>query len=525
MEDALIIVGDKGPLQTKIIWCIIGSASLSLIQSIAFAFLTKKPNFLCKINDDLNSIYHECEYNKQLFCSNPSTITYKKDPSKSIINLTYSFDLICDRESYIPLIGSVFFFGSILGCITLSSLPDKFGRKRIFQFLLCLSCISNILCLFSFNPTQLLLIIFISGFTSFVYGMSSIMVSEYVARDISGIIMGLVNSMYPVTGILISIFFYFFKNWRILFFVASIPFCLLSYWSLIYMVESVRWLNSQGKTEEIISTLDQIAKINNTEKEWNDYKPKMEQFLQKNTKKTSKGNSQINLSIIEILQLKSQQKKIFLLSIIWFITAFYFYGIILNLEHLGGNIYVDSIMAFAAEMISEMSSGWLSNIFGRIIIMRYGSYLGAIGFFLFTFFDFSIVIKSFLIFLTTFGFAAIFNVIYIYSPEVIPTPIRGMVCSSLFLLSRLGACIVAPISSLVGNYINYLFSLAGIITAGITYFLDESLGEPIIDEIPEFEGMASFKSGKVESNEMNSIIDRGPVSSKYFISDIFRKYN
>ena len=90
------------------------------------------------------------------------------------------------------------------------------------------------------------------------------MVSEYVARDISGIIMGLVNSMYPVTGILISIFFYFFKNWRILFFVASIPFCLLSYWSLIYMVESVRWLNSQGKTEEIISTLDQIAKINNT---------------------------------------------------------------------------------------------------------------------------------------------------------------------------------------------------------------------------------------------------------------------
>ena len=55
--------------------------------------------------------------------------------------------------------------------------------------------------------------------------------------------------------------------------------------------------------------------------------------------------------------------------------------------------------------------------------------------------------------------------------------------------------------------------------------LDESLGEPIIDEIPEFEGMASFKSGKVESNEMNSIIDRGPVSSKYFISDFSRKYN
>ena len=109
MEDALIIVGDKGPLQTKIIWCIIGSASLSLIQSIAFAFLTKKPNFLCKINDDLNSIYHECEYNKQLFCSNPSTITYKKDPSKSIINLTYSFDLICDRESQINLVEKEYF--------------------------------------------------------------------------------------------------------------------------------------------------------------------------------------------------------------------------------------------------------------------------------------------------------------------------------------------------------------------------------------------------------------------------------
>ena len=523
MDEALIVVGDKGPLQTKIIWCVIGSASLSLIQSIGFAFLTKKPVYLCKINDDLNSIYHECEYNKQLFCQNQNSITYKKDPSKSIINFTYSFDLICDRENYIPLIGSVFFFGSILGCLALSSLPDKFGRKRIFQILLSISCLANILSLCTINPTQLLFIIFLAGFTSYVYGMSSIMISEYVARDISGIIMGLVNSMYPVTGIFVSLFFYFFKNWRLLFFVVSIPFSILAYWSIIYMVESVRWLNSQGKTEEIISTFDQIAKINKTEKEWEDYKPKMEQFLQKNTKKTGKGSNQVNLSIIQIIQLKSQQKKLLLLAIIWFLSAFYFYGIILNLEHLGGNMYVDSIMAFSAEMISEMSSGWMANIFGRLVIMKYGSYLGAIGFFLFTFIDFSIVIKSFLIFLTTFGYAAIFNVIYIYSPEVFPTPIRGSVCSYLFLLSRFGACFVAPISSVIGNYINYLFSICGVVTAVITYFLDESLGEPIIDEIPEFSGTASFIS-RNDSNEMTSIIDRGPVSSKYFVSEVSRKF-
>ena len=116
MDEALVIVGDKGPLQTKIIWCVIGSASLSLIQSIGFAFLTKKPNYLCKINDDLNSIYHECEYNKQLFCQNPSTITYKKDPSKSIINFTYSFDLICfvsiSFSSLIPYLPSKYNPGS-----------------------------------------------------------------------------------------------------------------------------------------------------------------------------------------------------------------------------------------------------------------------------------------------------------------------------------------------------------------------------------------------------------------------------
>ena len=164
MDEALIVVGDKGPLQTKIIWCVIGSASLSLIQSIGFAFLTKKPVYLCKINDDLNSIYHECEYNKQLFCQNQNSITYKKDPSKSIINFTYSFDLICDKENYIPLIGSVFFFGSILGCLVLSPLPDKFGRKRIFQILLSISCIANILSLCTVNPTQLLFIIFLSWY-------------------------------------------------------------------------------------------------------------------------------------------------------------------------------------------------------------------------------------------------------------------------------------------------------------------------------------------------------------------------
>lgn len=41
---------------------------------------------------------------------------------------------------------------------------------------------------------------------------------------------------------------------------------------------------------------------------------------------------------------------------------------------MGGDFFADSILAFCGEISSELSSGWLSEIFGRVFVMKYGAF-------------------------------------------------------------------------------------------------------------------------------------------------------
>ena len=71
--------------------------------------LTKHPSFECLKKNEINSSYKQCEYNYGEFCNKNSELFYRKIYDKSLHNWSYSFDLYCNNEHYIPLIGSSFF--------------------------------------------------------------------------------------------------------------------------------------------------------------------------------------------------------------------------------------------------------------------------------------------------------------------------------------------------------------------------------------------------------------------------------
>ena len=268
MELALKAVGDNGKLQKIIIFVVVASASLTLVLSVSFAYLTKHPEFLCRITQDIHPHFQPCEFSQNL-CNVKFEI--EKDPSRSVYNFAYSFDLYCSKAFYVPLLSTVFFFGGILGCILLSSVPDNFGRKKIFQILIILSLFLHFNLLFTLGPVHLILVHFLSGIASFAYGMSSVIVSEYSPRSIAGIVMSITNAIYPLSGISIGFFFIFVNNWRILFLFTTIIHSIVTFLTVKYFVESPRWLNSQKKTQDCLETLGIIANINGRTKEWEDF--------------------------------------------------------------------------------------------------------------------------------------------------------------------------------------------------------------------------------------------------------------
>lgn len=264
MELAIKAVGENGKLQKIISLITIASSSLTLLLAVTFAYLTKSPELLCRKTNSFNPHFQPCEYNEDI-CS--SKFELEKDPSHSVFNLAYSFDLYCSRSFYVTL----YFFGGILGCVFLSTIPDKFGRKNIFTILMIISCILHFNLLFALGPNHLVVLYFLSGVASFAYGMSSVIVSEYAPRNIAGIIMSLTNAIYPLTGITVGFYFMFINNWRLLFVFTTSLNVLVCYLTYKYFVESPRWLNSQKRTDECLDTLGKIAEINGRTKEWEDF--------------------------------------------------------------------------------------------------------------------------------------------------------------------------------------------------------------------------------------------------------------
>ena len=164
---------------------------------------------------------------------------------------------------------------------------------------------------------------------------------------------------------------------------------------------------------------------------------------------------------------------------------------------------IDSIVTFVAEIISEVASGYIADEYGRLIVLKGSGFLGGIGFILYVLID-NPSIKSLLVFITSFGFSALFNVIFIYSPEIFPTSIRSTVMGYLYLLSRLGALIVPSVSSIIPNP-PILFGVLSIISSFLCFYLSETLGQEIEDDMPEIVRKKSFlSSNRLKSNIISS---------------------
>ena len=410
MDKIFETVGLDGPYQKILLIINLFTGVLPCIYSFQIPFLTKHPSFFVQKlkSDDPNKIY-EMEFNDDL--CNSSLYKINKNPENSIINWSYSFDLFCEKETYITIITSIVFIGGMIGTLTITPLLDKYGRSLILKI-----CVS-----------------------------------------------------------------------------ISLIHCYYTYLVFKYFLESPRWLHSVGNKERCLETLTKLAINNGREEQWIGFQNKNKDlinklgtpFLEKNENNLdNKVKLEKNYNIIEILKFKSQRTIFIKLTIISTFCSYNYYGIILNLGRMKGNFYLNSIFAFLGELISELVSGELADYCGRISIFLCSCALGIFGY---TFYLISPYFKFFFVFIAMLGFAGIFNVMTIYSPEIYPTKIRNITYSYTNFICRLSPICVPIFSQNFSNIIDYSFILSAVINFVIGMTLEETKGKKLLDIIPEEE--------------------------------------
>lgn len=122
------------------------------------------------------------------------------------------------------------------------------------------------------------------------------------------------------------------RDWRDLQLAVSLPgFLFLAVWWVL--PESPRWLLAMGKTQEVMAILKTAAKVNGRELPHNIDK----KLLPTTTVEPESG------SVMDLFKTHQLRKNTFLLFVIWFSVYLVYYGLVLNVGNIGGDIYINSV--------------------------------------------------------------------------------------------------------------------------------------------------------------------------------------
>lgn len=126
------------------------------------------------------------------------------------------------------------------------------------------------------------------------------------------------------------------------------------------------------------------------------------------------------------------------------VVAFSYYFIFLFTPNIMGNAYFNIGISALFEMLSIFATGYLINTIGRkktlILNFYVGGILAYLAFALSAFSEYILfeILVIFSVILTRFTASSCFCIIYIYTSELFPTPVRSVAVGACSSLGRIG---------------------------------------------------------------------------------------
>lgn len=448
---------------------------------------------------DLNST--ECD--PDAFWQNETTTCSEWVYDTSLFSSTTvtEFDLTCERARLVPLAGSMYMLGMLLGAITIGDLADRFGRKIGILVSVLLLGGGGVLSAVSPNYIMFLIMRLLTGAGGVgLFQVTFVLAVEFIGakwRTFVGIIIEVPFALgEAMTGILAI----FIRDWRWLQVAVTAPaFLLLSY--MWIMPESVRWLVSQGRRNDAIKIINKAAKVNGVEvpkhllEETNPEIPSVDGTI-------SMANSNADLvkdepgpkvkrTVLDLLKTPNMRKRSLNMFFCWAVCTLVYYGLSSNSGNLGGNIFVNFIATMLIEIPSYVFSYLVLDRMGRKGTLSFVLLLGGGACFISGFIpeDIGWLIVT-LSLVGKFGIAAAFAIVYVYSAEIFPTEYRSVGIGACSMCARVGGIIAPFIASLADIYTPLpllVFGVLSIISGCLIVLLPETVGCELPQTLQESE--------------------------------------
>lgn len=439
-------------------------------------------------------------------CDN--SILKMKHEGYQLVTWASNFDLICSKNYYFGIMGSLYFTGILVGNFFISNFTDNFGRKKVIIFLLFLYFLITLLTIFAWNYYVLFFSLFIVGviysgtsLCAFVLNFES---SSKIRRKAFSVILSMTYGLGAIFHILI---FYYFKNWKISIFIMSLL-TIIAIYLVSTINESPEYLIEKKDYLKLRKVLINIAKINNKEGSLREYldltnfeslidfhnkedkdseinnESMPNQYLSvsktdrnnvtKAKNKTIKNqssqikaiklkfNSSFNktFGILELLKLKSQRSALFLMSLNWFFMTMIFYGLNLNITNFETEPYLTGILVYLSESIAQLLSLYFMENFGYKNTLIWSYFISSISFIAIDFLNIkkNFIIGMILIFISKLGISAVVSTNYTFTADLFDVKVRVASMSFCSLMSRFGG-ITGTLTIEVTKYAMMIFGI------------------------------------------------------------------
>ncbi|PNJ80185.1 solute carrier family 22 member 4 [Pongo pygmaeus] len=536
-DEVIAFLGEWGPFQRLIFFLLSASIIPNGFNGMSVVFLAGTPEHRCRVPDAANlssawrnnsvplrlrdgrEVPHSCRRYRLAIIANFSALGL--EPGRDVdlgqleqescldgwefsqdvylSTVVTEWNLVCEDNWKVPLTTSLFFVGVLLGSFVSGQLSDRFGRKNVLFATMAVQTGFSFLQIFSISWEMFTVLFVIVGMGQISnYVVAFILGTEILGKSVRIIFSTLgVCTFFAVGYMLLPLFAYFIRDWRMLLLALTVPgvLCVPLWW---FIPESPRWLISQRRFREAEDIIQKAAKMNNiavpavifdSVEELNPLKQQKAFILDLFRTR--------NIAIMTIMSL-----------LLWMLTSVGYFALSLDAPNLHGDAYLNCFLSALIEIPAYITAWLLLRTLPRRYIIAAVLFWGG-GVLLFIqlvpvdYYFLSIG----LVMLGKFGITSAFSMLYVFTAELYPTLVRNMAVGVTSMASRVGS-IIAPYFVYLGAYNRMLpYIVMGSLTVLIgilTLFFPESLGMTLPETIEQMQKVKWFRSGKKTRDSMET---------------------
>ena len=481
------VIGEFGFFQKILYFLLWFPAAAMAVGVYASVYMEYTPLYYCDSGPEsdtrfLTSVNLTCSVEDEDDGEGVSCSKWVFDTSVFTRTVISEFEIVCSSSYLKTFSTTIYMSGMLFGSFFFGWFGDKFGRKVAFGCTTLLLSAGSVCTGISPNFSCYV----VARFLTSCGGMGLFITTFVIAMEFVGTkyrsLCGIAIEFPFALGELYVIFLaYIIRDWRVYQLVIGIPF----FFFLLYLFkipESLRWLLSKGRVVEAKKIVEDIAKFNGTEKpNWSDDDDEY------STKEESK-----DLSIASLLSHPALRIRLLIMAFNWVVTTLGYYGLSLNSARLGDDAFSNFALTAVMEIPSYVFCMIFLDIFGRKYILAFSQILAGTTCILAAIIphssDAMFYLGTSLALLGKFGASAGFAIVYVFTAELFPTPVRNSALGLCSTFARVGG-ILAPVVSDLGVYapsIPFIITGSCCCLGGLAaLLLPDTSGSPLPDTVEE----------------------------------------